>query len=145
MNAQPLIQNHGQNDKSFITVFPESKDPFKNPENDRVKALRFSAFTAPEGPSTLALPYCPRPPTLWRPSTEEDDSETKLFNSRSPLRKVALSSSSLKRRQVCSAFRRTKLSDVTQSCQKDPHSDLLNRPRARCHTCSVCLSRGSKP
>src|SRR2546423_9433733 len=107
MITQIFIQRNAQNNKAFIIGFPESDDPFKRPENDRVKALRFSGLTAPDGLSGLTAPYCPIAPTLWRRNLDESDSETEPVNRKSSLRKVLFSSISTSN-PVCLTFSKHK-------------------------------------
>src|SRR5947209_13927081 len=90
MTTQLFNQRSGEKDNSFTIDLPVSEDPFKRPENDRVKALRFSTFTAPDRLSGLTPPYCPFSPTLWRRETDERESDTVQVNRRSPLREVLL-------------------------------------------------------
>jgi hypothetical protein len=83
----------GSSRKTFTIAFPVSQDPFKRPENDRVKALRFTASIAPGELSGLTPPYCPTAPTLWRHNIDEVESDTEPVDGRSPLWKSLLSSS----------------------------------------------------
>ena len=119
MTAQLFNQRGRKNDNSFTIDLPVSEDPFKRPENDRVKALRFSAFTAPDGLSGLTPPYCPFSPTFWRPEADEQDSGAVPVNRRSPLRKVLLFRS-LKSAEVRSCFRTIKFS----SCDSEARNQI---------------------
>src|SRR5271155_4316894 len=109
MTTQLFNQRSRKNDNSFTIDSPVSEDPFKRPENDRVKALRFSAFTGPDGLSGFTPPYCPFSPTLWRPEADKQDSHTVPVNRRSLLRRV-LPFRPLKSAEVRSCFRTTKFS-----------------------------------
>jgi hypothetical protein len=144
MTTQLFNQRSGEKDNSFTIDLPVSEDPFKRPENDRVKALRFSAFTAPDQLSGLTPPYCPFSPTLWRREADEHDSDTVPVNRRSPLREV-LPFQSLKSAEVRSCFRKTKFSFVTQSSKPDSNADHFDRLLTLCRTCSVCLNRAFRP
>jgi hypothetical protein len=105
MTTQLFNQRSREKDNLFTIDLPVSEDPFKRPENNRVKALRFSAFTAPDRLSGLTPPYCPFSPTLWRREAEKQDSDTVPINRQSPLREVLLSQS-LKSAEVRSCFRK---------------------------------------
>lgn len=130
------ITRNGKTDRPFIIAFPLSEDPFKRPENDRVKALRFTASLVAGELSGITAPYCPIAPTLWRCH----ETDTKPADRRSSLRQFFLSSSSSsslppKRTKVCSCFQNMKFSSVTQSYQRYPNSNHLSRYLEKCHIC----------
>jgi len=78
----------------FTIALPVSQDPFKRPENDRVKALRFTASIVPGELAGPTPPYYPTPPTLWRHNIDEVEPDKRPLGNRSPLWKSLLSSSS---------------------------------------------------
>jgi hypothetical protein len=107
----------GSSRKPFTIAFPVSQDPFKRPENDRVKALRFTASIVPEELSGLTPPCCPTAPTLWRHNIDEVEPDAGAVESRSPLWKSLLSSSlsSSETTKVCTLTFNKTFSVVTKS------------------------------